>query len=347
MVIVAVNSLYKRWKLILYVLHLVKLPLTMAQRYIGHKLHESIDRSVSSGQLSTHIGIGIPTESITDEELPWPPAFNSTQAEGTISGRHLRGRKKTKMNIQQHFEDNHFSLPNTSTVTGQVTTNVTNKSPEPSVTTQYHPLSGSTSNNNIEELYEQSTKNTSYELRHPMNSHVLHHPKLIMDNTLPTPVLNSSTVSNVSPPSGMFYLFDHFKQRLASISTYSNMLAGLSLLPQLSARRERSRSRSSGRSGSNSRTRGCSNASSSSIEDEYVFVENIELHHFDGFIFGSRREAGKGHRFEVLHLEAPTWCDSCGDFVWGVYKQCLRCKSEYHTCYYICFNAVLWYYSYM
>ena len=62
----------------------------------------------------------------------------------------------------------------------------------------------------------------------------------------------------------------------------------------------------------------------------FEFVENIELHHLDGFVFSSQKERGRGHQFEGLKLTTPTWCDKCGDFIWGVYKQCLRCKSEYN-----------------
>ena len=60
----------------------------------------------------------------------------------------------------------------------------------------------------------------------------------------------------------------------------------------------------------------------------FEYVENIELHHMDGFIFSSQKEKGRGHAFECLQLSTPTWCDKCGDFIWGVYKQCLRCKRE-------------------
>ena len=63
--------------------------------------------------------------------------------------------------------------------------------------------------------------------------------------------------------------------------------------------------------------------------EEYPAIESIELYQFNGFVFGSERESGKGHDFRPLHLTAPTWCDLCGDFIWGVYKQCLQCTSEY------------------
>jgi len=35
-----------------------------------------------------------------------------------------------------------------------------------------------------------------------------------------------------------------------------------------------------------------------------------------------------GHRFISASLSQPTWCDKCGDFIWGVYKQCLICTSK-------------------
>ena len=282
---------------------------------------DSADGQPTSGIFNnTHIGTETSTDGPIYEEQSMPPGINCDQPSGTISARHLRGRQKNKTSLQQHFEE-HQSVPEPSSSTVEV---------EPSTqsaisATQYHPLSTSNSNNNFEDAFEHTVESKSIEHKRPTNTSLLRHPSLVLDKTLPTPVRSNTVVSNVSPPSGMFYLLDHFKQRLSSMSTYSNVF---SLLPQLSTRRERSRSRSAGRRHS-SRSRGRSDSSNASLDDEFVFVENIELHHFDGFVFGSRREAAKGHRFEVLHLESPTWCDFCGDFVWGVYKQCLRCKSEY------------------
>lgn len=58
----------------------------------------------------------------------------------------------------------------------------------------------------------------------------------------------------------------------------------------------------------------------------FEFIEHIELHEMDGLVFGSQRETAKGHLFEPINLNSPTWCDRCGDFIWGVYKNCLYCK---------------------
>lgn len=39
-------------------------------------------------------------------------------------------------------------------------------------------------------------------------------------------------------------------------------------------------------------------------------------------------ETGEGHNFQPCSHAQPTWCDLCGDFIWGLYKQSLRCVSE-------------------
>ena len=41
------------------------------------------------------------------------------------------------------------------------------------------------------------------------------------------------------------------------------------------------------------------------------------------------KKVGRGHRFLPYSLKNPTWCDQCGDFIWGVYKQAIRCDSKY------------------
>lgn len=43
----------------------------------------------------------------------------------------------------------------------------------------------------------------------------------------------------------------------------------------------------------------------------------------------TRHKIGRGHCFVPFQLRNPTWCDLCGEFIWGLYKQCVRCKSEY------------------
>lgn len=41
-------------------------------------------------------------------------------------------------------------------------------------------------------------------------------------------------------------------------------------------------------------------------------------------------ELGEGHVFRPCTHSQPTWCDLCGEFIWGVYKTRLQCIREYH-----------------
>ena len=46
---------------------------------------------------------------------------------------------------------------------------------------------------------------------------------------------------------------------------------------------------------------------------------------------------GLGHNFQLISLTNPSWCDHCGDFIWGLNKQCIKCSSEYvFVLYYLC-----------
>ncbi|XP_029990320.1 ras association domain-containing protein 1 isoform X1 [Sphaeramia orbicularis] len=47
-------------------------------------------------------------------------------------------------------------------------------------------------------------------------------------------------------------------------------------------------------------------------------------------------EKGEGHNFQPCSHTQPTWCDLCGDFIWGLYKQSLRCVNCRFTCHYRC-----------
>ncbi|KAJ8360977.1 hypothetical protein SKAU_G00175020 [Synaphobranchus kaupii] len=48
------------------------------------------------------------------------------------------------------------------------------------------------------------------------------------------------------------------------------------------------------------------------------------------------RWAGEGHRFQPCSHTQLTCCDLCGDFIWGLYKQSLRCTYCRFTCHYRC-----------
>ncbi|XP_068171665.1 ras association domain-containing protein 1 [Antennarius striatus] len=47
-------------------------------------------------------------------------------------------------------------------------------------------------------------------------------------------------------------------------------------------------------------------------------------------------EAGTGHDLRPLSHTHLTWCDLCGEFIWGLYKQSLRCANCSYTCHYRC-----------
>lgn len=132
------------------------------------------------------------------------------------------------------------------------------------------------------------------------------------------------------------------KQKLSSnLEHYSNVLHGLAL-PLLFGKTSQ-RSRSNSRTRRRSRTPNKDNENGflndrCSDDEEYVFVENIELYQLDGLLLGSQKEVGRGHCFQMMQLKAPSWCDKCGDFIWGAYKQCLHCKRK---CQFII--ATIWY----
>ncbi|XP_041815730.1 ras association domain-containing protein 1 [Chelmon rostratus] len=47
-------------------------------------------------------------------------------------------------------------------------------------------------------------------------------------------------------------------------------------------------------------------------------------------------EAAVGHDFQPYSHTHLTWCDLCGEFIWGLYKQSLRCANCSYTCHYRC-----------
>ncbi|XP_006873631.1 PREDICTED: ras association domain-containing protein 1 isoform X3 [Chrysochloris asiatica] len=45
---------------------------------------------------------------------------------------------------------------------------------------------------------------------------------------------------------------------------------------------------------------------------------------------------GRGHRFQPAGPTTHTWCDLCGDFIWGVVRKGLQCAHCKFTCHYRC-----------
>ncbi|XP_045847391.1 ras association domain-containing protein 1 isoform X1 [Meles meles] len=46
--------------------------------------------------------------------------------------------------------------------------------------------------------------------------------------------------------------------------------------------------------------------------------------------------AGRGHHFQPAGPATHTWCDLCGDFIWGVVRKGLQCAHCKFTCHYRC-----------
>lgn len=67
----------------------------------------------------------------------------------------------------------------------------------------------------------------------------------------------------------------------------------------------------------------------------------IELANF-GVVEIDSTESGVGHNFVPVQFKNPTWCDRCGDFVWGACQsqQCLQCQNCDFTCHLRCQNLV-------
>ncbi|XP_061788213.1 ras association domain-containing protein 1 [Nerophis lumbriciformis] len=47
-------------------------------------------------------------------------------------------------------------------------------------------------------------------------------------------------------------------------------------------------------------------------------------------------ETGSGHDFQPYGHTHLSWCDLCGEFIWGLYKQPLRCINCSYTCHHRC-----------
>lgn len=69
--------------------------------------------------------------------------------------------------------------------------------------------------------------------------------------------------------------------------------------------------------------------------------ELIELVNF-GEVELDPTGTGAGHNFQPAQFKNPTWCDRCGDFIWGACKtqQCLQCQNCSFTCHVRCREMV-------
>ena len=80
---------------------------------------------------------------------------------------------------------------------------------------------------------------------------------------------------------------------------------------------------------------------SSVPSDDSAYIEPFPFEDFDSdtdseideedYVFENGEEIGlgQGHDFRPAQLmNMVTWCDKCGELIWGFYKQCLRCSCK-------------------
>lgn len=67
-------------------------------------------------------------------------------------------------------------------------------------------------------------------------------------------------------------------------------------------------------------------------DDDFDFIDTLSFQDFDDYEQEYKQsELGEGHSFVPTRLfHVVTWCDKCGDIIWGFHKQCLRCNSKYY-----------------
>lgn len=79
------------------------------------------------------------------------------------------------------------------------------------------------------------------------------------------------------------------------------------------------------------------------LDSTHSWNDTLEQQHFgplQGLLtLGSRKKA-QGHQFSAVSLLHPTWCDKCGDFIWGILKQASKCDKCNYTCHQRCRELV-------
>ncbi|VDL73424.1 unnamed protein product [Nippostrongylus brasiliensis] len=65
------------------------------------------------------------------------------------------------------------------------------------------------------------------------------------------------------------------------------------------------------------------------LDSSHAWNDTLDRQHFgplkDLITMGGQK--AEGHRFVSVALVQPTWCDKCGDFIWGLLKQASKCES--------------------
>ncbi|KAK6750819.1 hypothetical protein RB195_002657 [Necator americanus] len=78
------------------------------------------------------------------------------------------------------------------------------------------------------------------------------------------------------------------------------------------------------------------------LDSSHVWNDTLERQHFgplkDLVTTGGTR--ADGHNFVSITLMHPTWCDKCGDFIWGLLKRASKCEKCNYTCHSRCRELV-------
>uniref|UniRef100_A0A915JLI8 Ras association domain-containing protein 1 n=1 Tax=Romanomermis culicivorax TaxID=13658 RepID=A0A915JLI8_ROMCU len=98
-------------------------------------------------------------------------------------------------------------------------------------------------------------------------------------------------------------------------------------------------------------------AESSAIDNicQYYYDNVRENNHVEGFVGDSgnslemqrfrthkslrtlaKLQPATSHQFDADQLNQATFCDKCGDFIWGLYKQAMKCQRCHYVCHYHC-----------
>ncbi|KAK6055209.1 phorbol esters/diacylglycerol binding domain protein, partial [Cooperia oncophora] len=78
------------------------------------------------------------------------------------------------------------------------------------------------------------------------------------------------------------------------------------------------------------------------LDSTHVWNDTLERQHFGplkGLVTTGGAKADS-HRFVSINLVHPTWCDKCGDFIWGLLKQASKCENCNYTCHSRCQELV-------
>ena len=145
----------------------------------------------------------------------------------------------------------------------------------------------------------------------------------------PKPILKKSTsaaVNTAQLPTQQPRRRSHEQHQL-----FSNVVFGKSVWDTFRLKKRKKKTADSDTYGAVDFDNALNNNESRSISSSKQYHQSKSLKPFGG-------KLGLGHNFQLISLTNPSWCDHCGDFIWGLNKQCIKCSSEC-VCI-LCYNYV-------